>query len=132
MMPPYANPERVPAAAVVRLQKNFAELREAVDALLASIEAIHPARSRLQRAAALLRQEEADLLEEAEAFHRNDREPLLRHAAELRLLAHRMDGYTPAFLPDDARTQLVEKRQLLVLTAWQIAAAASGSEASGL
>lgn len=131
MKPPYSHPERVPVSAVTRLQRNLAELITALDTVLASTDCADSAVPRLQRAAALLRQEEANLQVEADAFQQN-REPLVRRAADLRLLAQRMNGYTPTSLPDESLKALFEKRQLLVLTSWQIAAAASGSEAAGL
>lgn len=126
MRPPYPHPERVPTAAAARLHKNLADL---LAALTVAIESSKPGDSslpRLQRAATLLQQEEQDLLRDIDAFQTGAREPLLTRAADLRLLARRMDGYAAG----DA--EVLAKRQLLVLTAWQIAAAASGSEAAGL
>lgn len=131
MKPPYTCAERVPVSAVTRLQKNLTDLIATLDAVLASDDCTEAEMPRLQRSAVLLRAEETDLRGEVEAFQQN-REPLICRAADLRLLAQRMDGYVPASLPDELVKELLEKRQLLVLTAWQIAAAASGSEAAGL
>ena len=55
-----------------------------------------------------------------------------RERVPQRLLARSMDGYTFTGVDDALATIFVQHRQLLVLTAWQIAAAASGSEAAGL
>ncbi len=126
MRAPYSHPERVPAAAAARLQKNFADLLAALNTAIESGKPGDPSLTRLQRAVTLLQQEERDLLRDMDAFHTGAREPLLTRAADLRLLARRMDGYAADV------AEVLQKRQLLVLTAWQIAAAASGSEAAGL
>ena len=128
----FNSPERVPAAAVARLLNNMTDLLNAMDLAAAPIDPADKSFRRLDRAIALLRQEQADLQVNATSFREGNREPLLQHAADLRLLAYRTDGYFTDALQGDLRTVCVEKRQLLVFTAWQIAAVASGSEAAGL
>lgn len=125
-------PERVPYAAVERLLRNFAALRQTLEDALVSADPDNTQSRRLQKAAALLRQEHAALERERSGFETGKRDGLLQHAADLRLLARRMDGYSLSFAGDDAAAAMAQHRQLLVLTAWQITAAASGSEAAGL
>lgn len=125
-------PGRVPHTAVERLVGNFEGLRQAVADALASVDRNDPGAARWQRAAELLWQEDAVLQKEAEHFRLGERNNLLQHALELRLLARRMDGYPLSFAGDERGKAIAQHRQLLVLTAWQITAAASGSEAAGL
>ena len=132
MTSPFAFPERVPYAAVERLLRTFSALQQIVADALAASDATGATSTRWQRAFSLLEQERSALQVEADAFQAGDRQALLRHAADLRLLARRMDGYALSFAGDETGKALTQQRQLLVLTAWQIAAAASGSEAAGL
>lgn len=125
-------PERVPYAAVERLSRNFASLQQSLQDALASADPDALQVKRLQKAAVLLQQEHAALERERSSFERGERDGLLQHAANLRLLARRMDGYSLSFAGEDSAAAMAQQRQLLVLTAWQITAAASGSEAAGL
>ncbi len=128
----FVSPERVPHAAVDRLLHNFSAFQQAIEYALDAASTDNKQVGRWQRARSLLQQEYAALQAETEAFQAGDRDSLLRHAAALRLLARRMDGYALFFAGEDAGKVLLQRQQLLVLNAWQIAAAASGSEAAGL
>ena len=132
MSGPFAYPERVPKHAVRRLQDNLSALLTAIDAACQTGDPLSREVIRWRRAETHLQQEQAAIHTKAEAFYKDERQSLLHHAAELRLLGRRMDGYPLRFAPEETMQRVVEQRRLLVLTAWQIAAAASGSEAAGL
>lgn len=132
MNPPFAYPERVPTSAVERMLLNFSTFHQTIQAALAVAEPANAQAERWRRAERLFAQELLELQDEAEAFKADLREPLLRHASRLRMLARRMNGYAFNFADDASGMLLAQRQQLLVLTAWQIAAAASGSEAAGL
>ena len=128
----FSTSDRVPASAVERLRANLSGLIDCLAAALQMSDADEANSARAQRLLALLQQEEGALQEEAERFAAHDREPLLTRAAGLALLARRMDGFDLSFSGQDTANSLEQRRQLLVLVAWQIAAAARGYEAAGL
>ncbi len=131
MSRPFPFPERVPLQAVERLQQQFAgmlaALHTAADA--AADEGHAP---RLKKAHTLLALEQVRLEREAEAFRENERAALLQHAWDLRRLARCIDGTWAASADEELTGRWMVSQRLVVLTAWQISAAASGSEAAGL
>ncbi len=128
----FAYPERVPLNAVERLQRDFSNLLADVRNMLDVVPSDTPDAALCQRAHILLQEEQQALKREAEEFQSGSREALLEHASKLRLLARNMDGYTVTGADDALAADFVKHRRLVVLTAWQIAGAASGSEAAGL
>ena len=126
--PIYTVPEHVAA----RLLLNFEGFLHAIHDAMKSGGARQAQAARWSRAASLLERDLQAVKAAARRAASGNHQALIGHASQLRFLARRMDGCDLNFAGPSLARQLESKRRLLVLVAWQVYAAGSGSGSSGV
>ncbi len=89
-------------------------------------------KARWNRAVSLLQRDLATLRQAIAHAAAGQRDDLVAQASRLRFLAKQMDGYNVDFAGPEFAERLERERRLTVLVAWQVFAAGTGSQASGL
>ena len=122
----------VPAHAGPRLLANLDKLVHSFQQAMSTGTVTGAPAGRCRRALALLEREQRAVTAAVGTAHGGDATKLVERATRLRFLARQMDGYRLDFAGAAMAKTLQDQRRLVVLTACQIVAAASGSGASGL
>lgn len=122
----------VPAHAGPRLAANLDRLVRSFQNAVAASTVTGAQAARCQRALSLLKREQSAVAAAVGTAQGDGAKNLMERAAQLRFLTRRMDGYPLDFAGPTMAKTLEDERRLVVLTACQIIAAASGSGASGL
>lgn len=122
----------IPQQVAARLLRNFEEFLNSIRDALKSENTAQPQSTRWSRIVSLLERDLRATQAAARLSAGGSHHALMDHASQLRFLARRMDGCDLNFAGPSAAQQLESKRRLLVLVAWQVYAAGSGSGSSGV
>ncbi len=127
-----AETHAIPQAAAQRLVRNVESFLNTVRDARAAADPGGTETARWLRVEQTLQKQFAAVEAACKAHEGGDASSLVQHAADLKMLARRMDGYDLGFAGPAFEEQLTNQRRLLVLVAWQIDAVSRGSGSAGL
>ncbi len=122
----------IPQSAVERFLASYEAFLKTVREALQAADPAHAETARWSKAQQTFERQFAELQSAKTAYAAGDSTALVKHASGLRMIARRMDGYAMDFAGPALEERLTEQRRLLVLVAWQIHAASTGSGSAGL